>query len=181
MRLDGPCLILAGPLTRNRIKLLMDPLKQSAALSAPEATPAVHEERRTEGKFQVQRPALPPEIPQYFLPVRGRQPSGGSLIYLPAVFGEAEVRFSDIKGVESMRIVPDSHSRGGCGNPCELGRRGGLPDWQGGISNPLQWPMLNSANSRPWRARRRTMRGGAKSFLLGCIELRHSKPTTALA
>ena len=98
---------LAGPLTRNQIKLLMDPLKQSAALSAPEATPAVHEERRTEGKFQVQRLSSPCEIPQYFLPVRGRQPSGGSLIYLPAVFGEAEVRFSDVKkGVESMRIVP---------------------------------------------------------------------------
>jgi len=98
---------LAGPLTRKQIKLLMDPIKQTAAPRAPETTPAVHEQRRKEGNFQIQRPALPPEIPQYFLPVRGRQPSGGSLIYLPAVFGEAEVRFSDVKkGFESMRNVP---------------------------------------------------------------------------
>jgi len=98
---------LAGPLTRNQIKLLMDPARQTVAPLAPEPSPAVQEERREEGKFQVRQPALPPEIPQYFLPVRGRQPGGGSLIYLPAVFGEAEVRFSDAKkGFESMRIVP---------------------------------------------------------------------------
>jgi hypothetical protein len=104
---------LAGPLTRTQIKLLMDPTKQTPAPHAPE--PAAHSERRSlstspatkEGKFQVRQPALPPEIPQYFLPVRGRQPSGGSLIYLPAVFGEGSVRFSDAKkGFESVRIVP---------------------------------------------------------------------------
>jgi hypothetical protein len=98
---------LAGPLTRNQIKLLMDPARQTVAPPAPETTPAVQEERRKEGKFQVRQPALPPEVPQYFLPVRGRQPTGGSLTYSPALFGEAEVRFSDMKkGFESMRIVP---------------------------------------------------------------------------
>jgi DNA helicase HerA-like ATPase len=98
---------LSGPLTRNQIKLLMDPMKQTAGPRAPETTPAIQEERRKEGNIQIQRPSLPPEIPQYFLPVRGKQPSGGSLIYLPAVFGEAEVRFSDAKkGFESTRIVP---------------------------------------------------------------------------
>jgi len=97
---------LAGPLTRNQIKRLMDPVKQPPAPLAPEPTPAVQEERREEGKFQVRQPALPPEIPQYFVPVRGRQPGGGSLMYLPAVFGEGSVRFSDVKkGFESMRTV----------------------------------------------------------------------------
>src|SRR5512136_340761 len=106
---------LAGPLTRDQIKRLMDPIKKTVAPLAPKPTPAVQEEARAvspshpakESKFQVRQPALPPEIPQYFLPVRGKQPSGGSLIYLPAVFGEAEVRFSDVKkGFESMRTVP---------------------------------------------------------------------------
>jgi len=98
---------LAGPLTRNQIKLLMDPARQTVAPLAPRPSPVVQEETRKEGKFQVRQPALPPEIPQYFLPVRGRQPGGGSLIYLPAVFGEGSVRFSDAKkGFESMRIVP---------------------------------------------------------------------------
>jgi len=95
---------LAGPLTRNQIKRLMDPVKQPSAPLAP--IPAVQEEKKEVGKFQVRQPALPPEIPQYFVPVRGRQPSGGSLIYLPAVFGEGSVRFSDVKkGFESMRNV----------------------------------------------------------------------------
>ncbi|HYQ61095.1 MAG TPA: ATP-binding protein [Desulfatiglandales bacterium] len=97
---------LAGPLTRNQIKRLMDPVKQPPAPLAPEPTPAVQEEKKEVGKFQVRQPALPPEIPQYFVPVRGRQPSGGSLMYLPAVFGEGSVRFSDVKkGFESMRNV----------------------------------------------------------------------------
>ncbi len=97
---------LAGPLTRNQIKLLMDPARQSAAPLAPKRTPAVQEERTKEGKFPALQPALPPEIPQHFLPVRGSQPSGGSLMYFPAVFGEGEVRFSDVKkGFESKRVV----------------------------------------------------------------------------
>ncbi len=97
---------LAGPLTRNQIKRLMDPVKQPPAPLAHEPSPVVQEERREEGKFQVRQPALPPEIPQYFVPVRGRQPGGGSLMYLPAVFGEGSVRFSDVKkGFESMRNV----------------------------------------------------------------------------
>ena len=105
---------LAGPLARNQIKRLTDPIKQTAAPPAPETTPAVQEEKkvvspphpREETKFQIRQPALTPEIPQYFVPVRGKQPSGGSLIYHPALFGEAEVRFSDVKkGFESMRNV----------------------------------------------------------------------------
>jgi hypothetical protein len=106
---------LAGPLTRNQIKRLMDPLKQPAAPIASKAAPSAQEEKTAVspppaakgGKIQAQQPGLPPEIPQYFVPVRGRQPSDGSLIYLPALFGEAEVRFSDPKkGFESIRNVP---------------------------------------------------------------------------
>jgi hypothetical protein len=97
---------LAGPLTRSQIKRLMDPIKQAPAPLAPEPASGVQEGKKEVGKFQVRQPALPPEIPHYFVPVRGRQPSGGSLIYLPAVFGEGSVRFSDVKkGLESTRDV----------------------------------------------------------------------------
>jgi hypothetical protein len=97
---------LAGPLTRSQIKRLMDPIKQAPAPLAPEPASGVQEGKKEVGKFQVRQPALPPEIPHYFVPVRGRQPSGGSLIYLPAVFGEGSVRFSDVKkGLESTRNV----------------------------------------------------------------------------
>ncbi|MCU0597360.1 MAG: hypothetical protein MUC98_18115 [Desulfobacterota bacterium] len=103
---------LAGPLTRNQIKRLMDPGKQTPSPAGPE--PAAHEEKKTlstplapkEGMLQIRQPALPPGIPQHFVPVRGKHPAGGSLMYLPALFGEAEVRFSDAKkGFERLRIV----------------------------------------------------------------------------
>ena len=95
---------LAGPLTRNQIKRLMDPVKQAPAPRVPEPAPAIQEAKTV---ASAPPPSLPPEVPQYFVPVRGRQPGGGSLIYLPGVFGEAEVRFSDVrKGFESIRNVP---------------------------------------------------------------------------
>jgi len=37
---------------------------------------------------------LPPDLPQYFIPVRSRQ-DGATLIYHPQLIGAAEVRFSD--------------------------------------------------------------------------------------
>jgi len=96
---------LAGPLTRAQIKLLMDPVRQALAPVSPAAAPVVQEETKAVLAPRP-RPSLPPEVPQYFLPVRGRQPTGGSLSYSPAVFGEAEVRFSDAKkGIESSRVI----------------------------------------------------------------------------
>jgi len=96
---------LAGPLTRAQIKLLMDPVRQAPAPLGPAAAP-VGEEKTRAFSAPRPRPSLPPGVPQYFLPVRGRQPAGGSLIYSPAVFGEAEVRFSDTKkGIESSRVI----------------------------------------------------------------------------
>jgi hypothetical protein len=94
---------LAGPLTRTQIKRLMDPLKQIQAPSAPEPATPVREVTRT---LSAPPPSLPPEIPQYFIPVRGRQPGGGSLMYTPALLGEGSVRFSDAKkGFEGLRDV----------------------------------------------------------------------------
>jgi hypothetical protein len=42
-------------------------------------------------------PALPPDIPQYFLPLRGRMPAGYSLVYMPHLYGAARVAFADTK------------------------------------------------------------------------------------
>ncbi|MGE5842171.1 MAG: ATP-binding protein [Deltaproteobacteria bacterium] len=104
---------LAGPLTRAQIKFLMDPVKQPREAPAPES--AVQQGKgdsstppaASEGRLGGRQPTLPPEIPQHFVPARGRKPDGGSLLYLPAVFGEAEVRFSDPKkGVDGVRTVP---------------------------------------------------------------------------
>ncbi|HUS09496.1 MAG TPA: hypothetical protein VMZ30_03440 [Pyrinomonadaceae bacterium] len=95
---------LRGPLTRKQIKSLMDPIKaqEPGVAGAPTAA--------TEARVQTEPPAatpaassknrqrvLPPEISQYFLPVRATAPDTASLVYHPAVLGAAQIRFHDKK------------------------------------------------------------------------------------
>lgn len=95
---DGPVIFetrwtlsyLAGPLTKERIKLLMN--GRGEAAPAPVAKPA-------EKAASAQRPALPPEIKQVFLP-------GSSANYEPRLLGAATVRFSDAKtGIDTTKEV----------------------------------------------------------------------------
>lgn len=91
---------LRGPLTRAQIKKLMDPYKAAGArpaqvempVAAPPETPRVSHPARA-----AQRPVLPPDIPQYFLPVRDRQPAASTLVYKPAVLSMGQVHFDDPK------------------------------------------------------------------------------------
>lgn len=95
---DGPVIFetrwtlsyLAGPLTKERIKLLMNGRGESAPAPAAKAA----------GKAAgTQRPALPPEIKQVFLP-------GASANYEPRLIGAATVCFSDAKtGIDSTKEV----------------------------------------------------------------------------
>ncbi|GMV48967.1 MAG: AAA-like domain protein [Nitrospira sp. OLB3] len=89
---------LRGPLTRTQIKQLMDPVKQAAAAaggrSGMAGTPSAGMARAT---AQEQRPMLPPEVPQYVVPLRGRPSSGQTLFYQPMVLGVAQVRVADNK------------------------------------------------------------------------------------
>ncbi len=95
---------LRGPLTRSQIRTLMagrrprsvedaPPMREASAASAPApvvapvAGPAAG----------APRPVLPPDVPQYFVPVRGATPAGATLVYQPMLFGAAEVRFADVK------------------------------------------------------------------------------------
>jgi len=101
---------LRGPLTRTQIKTLMDPVKLSGyggkgiegyqqpkgALSRSPVTPLPLN----------QRPLLPPDVPQHFIPVRGSQPSGSALFYQPMLLGASQVRVSDSKaGVDVTRDI----------------------------------------------------------------------------
>jgi hypothetical protein len=47
-----------------------------------------------------QRPALPPGVSQYFIPVRGSGSAGLSLVYHPALLGVAEIGYSDSKSID---------------------------------------------------------------------------------
>jgi hypothetical protein len=102
---------LRGPLTRAQIKTLMDARRGApaaaeattakgsapapttsrasrAATAAPAAGPAA---------VAAQRPLLPPDIPQHFVPARGAAPAGSALFYRPMLFGSAQVRVTDAK------------------------------------------------------------------------------------
>jgi hypothetical protein len=99
---------LRGPLTRNQIKLLMDPVR--ATLTAPPAVtstgsgytasaaqPAPVTVGAGVAKTQGTRPVLPPKVPQYFVPLRGSQPVGQNLFYQPEIIGAGKIHFIDVK------------------------------------------------------------------------------------
>ncbi|MDD1757089.1 MAG: DUF87 domain-containing protein [Methanomassiliicoccales archaeon] len=89
---------LPGPLTREQIKVLMDPVKSASRpprpQSVPSAAPTV-ELAPTGSATPAQRPVLPSEIPQYFLQPAAR--SQAPPTYRPTVLGVSQVRFADPK------------------------------------------------------------------------------------
>ena len=93
---------LRGPLTRTQIKTLMDPVKREtldvkgkrASLGPQSSEATFHLSRLTP---HPSRPMLPPDVPQHFIPVRGSQPNGSTLVYQPMLLGAAQVRVSDSK------------------------------------------------------------------------------------
>jgi len=102
---------LRGPLTRNQIKVLMDPRRSSFA-SKPAAAARAQVSSPT-ASFQASaatvasksgRPVLPPDVSQYFIPVRGT--AGQSLVYTPMLLGSAQVRFTDLK--TGVNLVQDT-------------------------------------------------------------------------
>ena len=107
---------LRGPLTRAQIKSLMDARRAadptdtaSAPATAPAAAPApASASRAKKGKAAPaapsapptaggQRPLLPPDVPQHFVPAHGAAPTGSSLLYQPMLAGFAQVRVADTR------------------------------------------------------------------------------------
>lgn len=88
---------LRGPLTRDQIKDLMEPVKDNGSVtsSVPHSVPtpvsAVTE------KPGSQPSALPPGLNQFFVPTRGSIPSDNKLLYQPKILGAAKIHYSDRK------------------------------------------------------------------------------------
>jgi hypothetical protein len=82
---------LRGPLTRDQIKVLMDPIRSRFAAGAVEAGEggAVGTPERTASN----RPILPAGIREEFLPVVERVPDGYTLEYRPGLLGIGKVHF----------------------------------------------------------------------------------------
>jgi hypothetical protein len=96
---------LRGPLTRNQIKVLMegqkardDQPRASAVSAAPSVAPAQRNDMGdSPSTTSGVRPAIAPDVPQFFIPVRGSAPSGSRLHYQPMLVGAAKVSFVDTK------------------------------------------------------------------------------------
>jgi hypothetical protein len=105
---------LRGPMTREDIRRVMADRRPGAPEAAPapsvlrqarddrepgETTPAAPAPEAPAARPQAgtARPILPPDVPQYFLPVRESRPKGASLVYEPRVFATGTVVFSDAK------------------------------------------------------------------------------------
>lgn len=89
---------LRGPLTRTQIKTLMDPVKDGNLAGTSQTSPTEASSKKTRGAAPAANnhpPVLPPEIPQYFLPIRGSQPEHSTLIYEPRLLASADVHFLD--------------------------------------------------------------------------------------
>ena len=89
----------ASPIQNLKSKIQNSPLAQSprAAFSKPTAAAIA--------AAAYQRPVLPPEIPQYFLPTR-LTPSDVVLAYQPMLYGRARIYYQDARlGVEAEQVV----------------------------------------------------------------------------
>ena len=93
---------LRGPLTRDQIATLMEDRKDAQAASAS-PTPGIGADAAASATSQ-SRPALPPGIREYYLPLANGQ-ADDSLSYRPAVLGRARLHFvkSGSAGLDEWR------------------------------------------------------------------------------
>jgi Helicase HerA, central domain len=82
---------LRGPLTRDQIGRLMAD-RRTQARSASEGLGS--EGRNLAGAAAASRPVLPPDITERFAARRANLPAGASLLYRPALLGQAKLHFS---------------------------------------------------------------------------------------
>lgn len=90
---------LRGPLTRDQIKILMDPLKASGqiATGVPASTSSAPITSAVLQGASPHPPAMPPDVPTFYLPVRGSASPGTKLVYQPRILGAAKITYSDSK------------------------------------------------------------------------------------
>lgn len=83
---------LRGPLSRDQIDSLMRERREESSVTS--ATALVGHDSTSSGEVTEQRPVLPPEIAEFFIPARGEPESGDKLVYRPTLLGLAKVHFA---------------------------------------------------------------------------------------
>jgi hypothetical protein len=100
---------LRGPLTREQIQTLMAARKQTPPLAhtsgSADATPLTvppRVESRSASLLQSasgrNRPVVPPDVPEFFVPRRVHDRGGDALLYRPALLAVARLHYADKKG-----------------------------------------------------------------------------------
>jgi hypothetical protein len=84
---------LRGPLTRDQIKILMDPFKSGAVVQS--VNPQSVQVTSSMGNTLSQPPVVPPGIDQYFVPLN--KTPAGNITYQPFLIGVAKIRFLEPK------------------------------------------------------------------------------------
>jgi phage terminase Nu1 subunit (DNA packaging protein) len=98
---------LAGPMTRTQLSTLMQPMRDRTSDAAPSTAPsskppAAPASRQASAPAQT-RPVLPPEVPQFFIPIRDRV---DTLRYVPSLLGTAKVYYEDTKrGIQIQQFA----------------------------------------------------------------------------
>jgi len=87
---------LRGPLTRDDIKTLMDPVKASTTV-VDQLAKSPDSRSDISGLLSAQQPSLPPNISDYFIPIRGIQSADKKIIYMPKLLGIADINFQNPK------------------------------------------------------------------------------------
>lgn len=95
---------LRGPLARTEIKRLMAPRKQKPAEAEPASQPPAGRTAAPKAAetpaHRASAPVLPPDVPQYFVPLQSR----GEAVYQPRLLAGAQVQFREPKaGIDELR------------------------------------------------------------------------------
>ncbi len=89
---------LRGPMTRQQIKMLMDPRRSAAArASAPAVVSGAASVGSSAPAAAASAPTTGPDVQVVYLPARGSAPAGSSLMYQAMILGAARLGFSDSK------------------------------------------------------------------------------------
>ncbi|HKP47899.1 MAG TPA: hypothetical protein VJT50_14960, partial [Pyrinomonadaceae bacterium] len=94
---------LRGPLTRAQIKTLMSGVGSDARTTQTSTAPERAPSAGTVAAGATAPPVLPPEVHQSYIPVRS-EVAGAALVYQPALFGAAQIRFSD-KQIDTCKTI----------------------------------------------------------------------------
>jgi len=111
---------LRGPLTREQIKILVEPLRKQqvtpvSSTSPPSVVPAISSVAPATLARNIARPMIPPDVREYFMPLDLSAPKTDDTAYRPMIVGAAQVCFSNPKAKvdivkEQVFLTPVSDS-----------------------------------------------------------------------